>query len=154
MMDEYNEKYYSKLAVRAIDIKADNCNMARDIAEWKMKVKRHWEEIEVRSVKVPDSTSSPLRFGEPFKAEVKIAYGSLSAEDIGMEVVFANKKEGRKDELLFVEPLKLKSNVKGVATFHCEFNIDHAGLLDYAIRMFPQNVQVVYKQETGLLRYI
>jgi hypothetical protein len=71
-----------------------------------------------------------------------------------MEVVFAHKQEGRRDELLFVRPLHLKSNARGVATYQSEFEIDHAGLLDYAIRMFPINSMVPSKQETGLLRYI
>jgi phosphorylase/glycogen(starch) synthase len=154
MLDEYREKFYLKLAVRAVEIKADNCSMARQIADWKTQVNAHWEEIEVKSVKVPDSRRTPLRFGELFKAEVKVSSGSLSPEDVGMEVVFASKKEGRKDELLFVRPLMLKSKSKGVATFQCEFDIDHAGLLDYAIRMFPHNPLVPCKQETGLVRYI
>ena len=103
---------------------------------------------------MPDSSRRPLRFDEAFKAEVKISSGTLDPEHIGIEVVFANKKEGRKDQLLFVEPLKLISKSKGVATFQCEFDIDHAGLLDYAIRLFPVHPLVPYKQETGLLRYI
>ena len=128
--------------------------MAGSIADWKSKISRHWDEVIVKSVKVPDSSNRALRFGESFKAEVKLDCGSLSLEDIGMEVVFGQKKDGRKDEVLFVKPLLLKASNKNTATFGCEFDIDHAGLLDYAIRMYPSNSMVSYKQETGILRYI
>ncbi len=154
MLDDYQRKYYSKLAVRAIEIKADDCSMAKSIADWKAKVGQHWSEIVVKSVKIPDSSKRPLRFGESFKAEVKLDCGSLLPEDIGMEVIFGHKENGRKDDVLFSKALELKSTEKGIASFSCEFTIEHAGLLDYAIRMFPYNPMVPYRQETGFLRYI
>jgi len=154
MLDEYNEKYYSKLAVRAVAIKADECSMARTLADWKTQVSHQWDEVVVKSVKVPDSSRQALRFGESFKAEVELNCGSLSPEDIGMEVVFGLKQDGRKEEALFVKPLELKGSSEGTATFSCEFGIEHAGVLDYAIRMFPVSSLLAYKQETGILRYI
>ena len=154
MLDEYREKFYSKLAIRAIEIKADNCSMAKSIADWKSKVSQHWGEVEVKSVKVPDSTKRALRFGESFKAEVELDCGPLSAKDIGMEVIFALKEDGFKDDVLFSKALELSGEANGTATFSCEFAIEHAGLLDYAIRMFPNSPLLPYSQETGLLRYI
>ncbi len=154
MLDEYNDKYYSKLAVRAVAIKADECSMAKSLSDWKTLASKHWDEVVVKSVKVPDSSSQALRFGESFKAEVILDCGSLSPEDIGMEVVFGLKQDGRKEEVLFVRPLDLIASTNGTATFSCEFGIEHAGVLDYAIRMFPVNPLLAYKQETGMLRYI
>ncbi|RLD78256.1 MAG: hypothetical protein DRJ15_11880, partial [Bacteroidetes bacterium] len=114
----------------------------------------HWGEVEVKSVKVPDSTKRALRFGESFKAEVELDCGPLSAKDIGMEVIFALKEDGFKDDVLFSKALELSGEANGTATFSCEFAIEHAGLLDYAIRMFPNSPLLPYSQETGLLRYI
>lgn len=154
MLDEYNEKYYGKLAQRAVAIKADGCLMARDISDWKAKIEKHWDEIVVSSVKVPDSSKRALRFGETFKVEVKLDCGSLSPEDIGMEVVFGSKAEGRMEDVLFTRPMEMKTSSKEVATYSGEFDIRFAGALDYAIRMFPRNPLVAYKQEAGFIRYI
>jgi len=154
MLDEYREKYYSKLAVRAVDIKTDNCSMAKVIADWKYKVQKYWHEVAVRSVKVPDSSGRALRFGESFKAEVKLESGSLSPEDIGMEVIFGRKGNGRREELLFTRPLELKRATKDTVTFSCDFAIEHAGLLDYAIRMYPTNPLLSSRYEMGLVKYI
>jgi hypothetical protein len=154
MLDEYREKYYSRLAVRAVEIKADNCSMARQIADWKYKVHKHWHELTVRSVKVPDSTGRALRFGDLFKAEVKLNSGSLSPEDIGMEVIFGHKGNGRREELMFTRPLELKRATRDTITFSCEFPIEHAGLLDYAIRLYPTHPLLSSSHEMGLVKYI
>jgi len=154
MLDEYNQKYYTKLAGRSVAIMADECSMAKNIADWKAKVNSHWDEIVVTSVKVPDSSKHTLRFGESFKAEVMLDCGSLLPEDIGVEVVFGRKQNGQVKDILFSKPLKLKSSSGETATFSCEFGIEHAGALDYGIRMHPANPQIPYKQDTGLVRWI
>jgi len=154
MLDEYNQKYYKKLAKRSIAIKADDCKMAKNIADWKVKTSAHWDEIVIKSVKVPDSSTRAIRFGELFKAEVKLSHGSLLPEDIALEVIFGQKENGQVKDVLFKKSLEMKSTTKGSATFSCEFEIDHAGVLDYAIRMFPSNPMLASNQETGILRYI
>lgn len=154
MLDEYRSKFYDKLAGRAVRIKADNCAMAARIAEWKSRVEKHWRGIEVKSVKVPDSSRRALRFGESFKAEVKLQLGELTPDDLALEVIFGKKQDGRMTDVLITHPMTLKSKTKNQATYSCEFGIDKAGVLDYAIRMYPCNDLIAYKQETNLLRYI
>ncbi|MEN8224521.1 MAG: alpha-glucan family phosphorylase [Bacteroidota bacterium] len=154
MLDEYAEKYYAPLAKRSLAIKADNCTMAESLASWKNDLEKHWEHIIVKSVKVPDASDRALRFGEVFKVEVVLDCGELNAENVGLEVVFGAQNNARRDEILFVRGLHLTSVKKGQASFTAEFEIDHAGVLDYAIRMFPIHPMLANKQETGLLRYI
>jgi len=154
MLDQYDSNYYAPLSKRAVSIKANNCSMAREIADWKSMIHTHWDAIKVISVKVPDSTERALRFGEAFKVEVELDCGELSPEDIGIEVVFGQQTDQRKEEISIRRELSLGSIKDGVAVFNAEFEIDHAGVLDYAIRIFPTSKLLSNKQETGLLRYI
>jgi phosphorylase/glycogen(starch) synthase len=154
MLDQYVEKFYIPLAQRSLDIKKDQCSMAAGIVAWKEKIARHWNDINVISVKVPDSTKRALRFEENFKVEVKLNRGELNAADIGIEVVFGQRVNDRMDDILFANPLKFKNDQKGVSTYTAEFGIDHAGVLDYAIRMYPSNPTIPYREETGMVRWI
>jgi phosphorylase/glycogen(starch) synthase len=137
-----------------VAIKADNCSMAKEIADWKEKLGKHWDGIIVKSVKVPDSTNRALRFGEVFKVEVILDCGELKPDNIGLEVVFGEQNDSRMEEIAFVKALVLKDVEKGLATFVGEFEIDRAGVLDYAIRVFPVSGLLSNKQETRLIRYI
>jgi hypothetical protein len=58
------------------------------------------------------------------------------------------------EDVLFTRPMEMKTSSKEVATYSGEFDIRFAGALDYAIRMFPRNPLVAYKQEAGFIRYI
>jgi len=154
MLDQYVENFYMPLAQRSLDIKKDQCSMAAGIVAWKEKIARHWNDINVISVKVPDSTKRALRFEESFKVEVKLNRGELNPADIGIEVVFGQRVNDRMEDILFANPLKFKNDQKGVSTYAAEFEIDHAGVLDYAIRMYPSNPTIPYREETGMVRWI
>ncbi len=154
MLDEYNSKYYRPLSERSVAIKKDDCSMARSISGWKEKLNRHWRDIVIKSVKVPDSSKRALRFGEVFKAEVKVEFGKIAVEDIGMEVVFGQRVNDQMEDILFSRPLAIGEVHDGIATFSSEFGIDHAGVLDYAIRMYPTNPLIPHKQETGMVKWI
>ena len=58
------------------------------------------------------------------------------------------------EDIAYAKPLVFKGVQKGLASFKGEHEIDHAGVLDYAIRVFPKNSLLANKQETRLLRYI
>ncbi|MDT8393185.1 MAG: alpha-glucan family phosphorylase [Bacteroidales bacterium] len=155
MLDQYVEKYYNSIAERAVAIKANNCALAAEIADWKSRIRAHWPEIVVKSVKVPDAKTRALTFGESFKVEVQLDCGQLSPEDIELEVVFGQQANLGLEDVLFVKKLRHRStNKEGLSVFAGDFEIDHAGSLDYAIRIFPSNPLLPNKQETGLLRYI
>ncbi len=154
MLDEYRSKYYEPLAKRAVDIKADECAMAREIADWKGHVQKYWSDIVVRSVKVPDASARALRFGEGFKVEVKLECGNIDPNDLGLEVVFGRQNKERLQEILFKHQLSYQGSKDGMCVFSGAFEVDHAGVLDYAIRMYPIHPMLANQQESGLLRYI
>jgi glucan phosphorylase len=154
MLDEYVLKYYSPLAKRSVAMKADECSLARRVAEWKSLINQQWNNIKVLSVKVPDSANQALKFGELFKVEVKLECDAIPAEDIKIEVVFGQRVNDSMQDIMFTKPLELKHTQKGISEFSGEFEIEHAGVLDYAIRMYPSNPMIAHKHEAGQLRWI
>ncbi|MCX6267167.1 MAG: alpha-glucan family phosphorylase, partial [Bacteroidetes bacterium] len=86
-LDDYIRQYYNPLLKRSRIMAGKNYEMARHIANWKRKVMRGWESIEVISVKTPDSNVKPLSLGESFKAEIVLDLNELSGTDIGIEVL-------------------------------------------------------------------
>ena len=83
-----------------------------------------------------------------------MAFGEIAPENIGMELVFGQRVNDRMEDILFSKPLGIGEVHDGIATFSSEFGIDHAGVLDYAIRMYPANPLIAHKQETGMVKWI
>jgi phosphorylase/glycogen(starch) synthase len=154
MMDDYFSKFYIKMFRRAEDIKSDDFHLARKIASWKRKVLNAWENIEVISINVPDPTSSPLKLGKKFTAEIILDLNELSADDIGIEVVFGQKENDEVKEIMFIRDLKMMGRSNGYVTYFCEFSMEKAGVFDYAFRVFPKSSLLAHRQSFGLVKWI
>lgn len=153
-IDDYYEKYYVKLFDRSAKMKAGNFVFAKEMAIWKNRMIKGWESIEVVSVKVPDSSISPLLMGDKFKAEIAIDMNELSADDIGIEVLFGQKENDEVKKILHKEEMELV-NVDGhFVTFKCEIQTDSAGVFDFAFRIFPKNANLPHRQDLKILKWV
>ncbi|HNY03324.1 MAG TPA: alpha-glucan family phosphorylase, partial [Bacteroidales bacterium] len=152
-LDDYIRQYYKPLSQRTKLMTAKNFEMARHIASWKRKVIRGWESIEVVSMDTPDSTVRPLSLGEPFRAEIVLDLNELSGTDIGVEVLFGRKVNDEVKELMYKEEMVMTRTEKNLVTFSCDIQIEHAGVYDFAFRMFPKNPLLPHRQDFGLVRW-
>ncbi|MCF8303772.1 MAG: alpha-glucan family phosphorylase [Bacteroidales bacterium] len=155
MLNDYISFYYNKLYKRSQELEANNYALSRHISAWKRKVMREWDNIEVVSVDVPYSVRRPLSLGEKFNAGVKLDIANLNPEDIGIEVIFGNKKQDSEEhEIIHQEELK-QSNVEGsVVTFTCEIPTTRSGMYDYVFRVFPKNKHLPHRQDFGLVKWV
>ena len=133
---------------------AKNYEMARHIANWKRKVSRGWESIEVRSVNIPDSSQKPLSLGESFKAEITLDLNELSGTDIGIEVLFGKKINDEVKEPIFIEAMTMASAENNMVTFACDIPFKQAGVYDYAFRLFPKSPLLPHRQDFNLVKWI
>ena len=153
-LDDYIRQYYNPLFKRSRIMAGKNYEMARHIANWKRKVMRGWESIEVVSVKTPDSNLKPLSLGESFKAEIVLDLNELSGTDIGIEVLFGKKINDEVKEPSFTEEMTLMRSEKNLVAFACDIPINQAGVYDYVFRLFPKSPLLPHRQDFNLVKWI
>lgn len=153
-VDDYYEKFYHKLFIRTDKMKENDYAFAREISNWKIKMIKGWDSIEVVSVKVPDSTLNPLLMGESFKTEIVLDTNELSSEDIGIEVLFGQKENDEVKKILFKEEMKLIKSEGHFVTFNCEIPTNSAGVFDFAFRIFPKNKNLAHRQDLKILKWV
>lgn len=155
MLNDYRELYYKKLYKRSQELQANNFALSRHISAWKRKLIREWGNIEVISLNVPHSARRPIPLGEKFTAEVKLDIASLHPEDIGVEVIFGNKKKDSEDrEIIYQEELKQQSVEGSEVSFSCEIPTTRSGRHDYIFRVFPKNKYLPHRQDFGLVKWV
>ncbi len=152
-LDDYIEKYYSKLFERSRQINDKNYEMARHIASWKRHVSRSWDSIEVVKVSIPDSTQKPLALGDSFRAEIVLNVNELSGSDVGVEVLFGKKENDAVRSPMFIRELEMVSSERNIVSFSCEIPINQAGVYDFAFRLFPKNPLLPHRQDFHLLKW-
>ena len=154
MIDDYQEKFYKKLLERSHHIHKNNYEMAKQIASWKKKVMRSWESIEVVSINIPDSTNTPLVLGENFQAEIVLDLNELADSDVGIEVVFGQKKMDEVQEISFIREMNLVKRENHQVTFTIEIPAIRAGVFDYAFRVYPKNNLLAHRQDFGIVKWL
>lgn len=154
MLDDYYDRFYNKLTERAKQLRENRYQAAFEIDNWKAKIKQNWDQLDVKSIKVPDPTVRPLNFGENFIAEITLDTPGLQPGDVAIELIFGRKLFDKIDEIVFVEPMNLTESGDGWATYKVNVPIYRAGVYDYTFRIYPTNRLLPHRQDLPLVKWI
>ncbi len=155
MIDDYNEKFYSKMHKRTKEMRADNFAKAQELAAWKKKIQNGWDKIELVRRDFPDTILKPYISGERFSGTVVLDLKELHEENIGVEMVFTDTKH--EDKLVIsdeVKELKLEKKEGSLAYYTTEFHLSKPGVYDYGLRIFPKNDKLAHRQDFPILKWI
>ena len=83
MLDDYCKNFYSKLFTRIALIREDNYRLAFILQDLKEHIRNNWEGIEIKAVRLPDSSIKPLKLGDEFTVEVDVYTNGIKPENIG-----------------------------------------------------------------------
>jgi glycogen phosphorylase len=154
MLDHYEERYYSKLWNRSKQLKINDLKPIKELAAWKNRVRRAWNAIELIDLKAPDTFNHSLPLGSHFEASVTLHLQDLSAQDIGVEVVFFRRKSETELDLIGTYELTAKGQKEAHATYACDIAPAAAGVFEYGFRMYPKHPLLAHRQDFGLVRWL
>lgn len=153
-LDDYYRQFYYPAFSRRKNIVENDYEMLRELARWKQKVLNVWGQIEVVNIEIPDSTVKPLLLTESFRASVILDVKNLTADEIGVEVVFGQKEFDVVKKIHFIEELKPGSVHNGCVEYTCNIPFVRSGVYDYSFRVFPRSKMLKYRQDFPLVKWI
>lgn len=151
MLEDYIERFYSKEAKRSAIIKANNYALAKEIAAWKIEVASKWDEIEIKSVELPENLQYNPIIGEEYPIEVTIDNKGLG-NCLGVELIISpiNPQEGEGDETVELQVVKTEGSV---TTFSLVYQPQNAGAHKFAFRMYPKHAELPHRQDFAYVRW-
>ncbi|MBD3236915.1 MAG: alpha-glucan family phosphorylase [Candidatus Eisenbacteria bacterium] len=90
--EEYTRRFYIPSLLNWNWLIKDGMQQAREIARWKARLREHWNEIEIASVTTDSDVD--LAVGDSLEVRARITLGSLSPEDVKIEVFYGVLTEG------------------------------------------------------------
>ncbi len=151
MLDDYIERFYSKLGARSKKLNANNYAKAIEIANWKETFAANWEQIEIVSFENKIPTSNKI--SELISLQVVIDAKNMPADSISVESVVTTTDEQGKTTLNNIIPWKLDKTEGSKLTFSLEDSCDVAGQYKYAFRILPKNADLPHKQDFCYVRW-
>lgn len=154
MIDDYNNKYYSKLDSRTDDLQYDDYKMAKVLSSWKKKVSLEWGNIKIVSLKLPDPEKRMLKMGDKYHFRVVLDLANLTSDDIGIEIVIAEIGEREKVNIKKIEEFGFVGMKEGFGVYEIEISPHKPGAFNYGLRLFAKNENLPHKQDFPFVMWI
>jgi phosphorylase/glycogen(starch) synthase len=153
MLTDYMNQYYEPQAKDAEAVKADDFRQARELAAWKSRVRREWENVRLISRTEPETTYD-LTLATPFHAAMELQMGSLTPEEVGLEVVFAQTDAHGKLHIVEVQECQVVSFKDGVAKYQVDMLPEKTGAYQVGARVFAKNPLLPHRQSFECVKWL
>lgn len=154
-LSDYEERFYNKLYVRSKEVKENKYAMAKEIVEWKHKMQREWDNVEILSVKIPSIYKESIAVGNEYDLEVTLSCGSISPADIGVELVATRPNhEGDVDGFIKKSEFIRIASEGHVATYRLKYVGEQSGTFSVGVRIYAQNKLLAHQQDSGLVKWL
>ena len=153
-LNDYYNDYYNKLHTRHSRLLANNAAMLKELVAWKRKIKYAWNTIELIDLQYPNSANKPLDLGEEYTMKVVLQLANnMSAQDLGVEVLFTENKGGVKTLLKTIE-LEAAEDNQGRVVYSKTTRAMLSGVYECAFRIYPKNKLLPHRQDFPLLKWV
>ena len=160
MVREYVQRLYMPAAKAAAAIAQHEFAGGRDLAAWKGIVTAGWSGVSVVHVESGGLARVP-QVGDQLHVRAQVQLGSLTPEDVAVEVVYGTSREG--DDLVNVATVELAPLdddaaagtgpivLDGSRTFAGTVTLARPGSFGYNVRVVPKNQYLANPAEMGLV---
>jgi phosphorylase/glycogen(starch) synthase len=154
MIDDYFERYYSKLYIRNKYLVENNFEKGKAMAAWKKSMQEEWDNIEVINYNFERSDDNVYRSGHEYRAEIALDVKKIPKENVGVEFIITHMGKQGEYEFVASEEFRLVSCKSGKCLYRASLIPEKAGSYFYGIRIYPKHKDLPHKQDFYLLRWI
>ena len=154
MLTDYQERYYSKLWARTLEMRKDDYDMARRIAAWKRRVSAAWDKVRIVSVQQFDVGREAIMVNTPYRIEAVVDVDGLDAQDIGVELIIADQIEPDSQvRILDRMDLNVTETDGSLVRYAVNSIPTFPGSFDVAIRVYPKNDLLPHRMDFALVKW-
>jgi phosphorylase/glycogen(starch) synthase len=153
MLTDYEEHYYHPMAERHARLVADNYALAIEIADWKKRVAREWEGVEVKALDFPPKVRQDITLGGTYTGSVSLDLGGLTPEEVGVELVVTEQVDGHV-KVLYTSDFTAVSFKDGIALYSLDITAAEPGIFTLGIRIYPRNPLLAHRQDLALVKWL
>ncbi len=154
MIDDYYEKYYSKLWERNKYLTANDFEKAKEMAAWKKTMVEEWDNIEVLNYNFEKPEENVYHSGHDYRSEIALDIKKIPKEYVGVEFVFTQLNKNGEYEYADSQEFKLVNSKNGKCLYRANLIPEKAGTFFYGIRLYPKHKDLPHRQDFYLLRWI
>lgn len=149
MVMDYVRKFYFPASQQHKRITANEGQLARQLAEWKQRVREHWHGV---SLTVNDDIPYPCYHDEELHLSASANLNGLNASDVRVEcIINPLNPEGNEQPEPFVAQLKADNEEHSSAAFALSLTPPFPGEQTLRFRMYPHHSALCHPFEMGFM---
>lgn len=152
MVKDYGNLMYAATAMRSHSLTADSFRLARELADWKLKVAMRFSSMHLIDVRFEGINGGAIHTEKPFAVKVRLDPGKMGPDELLAELVIGRISGDRLISDIESIPLH-RSDVEdtGIMTLACKHSVQESGRYAYGIRVIPFRRDLSNKEELGLV---
>ncbi|HEX3005892.1 MAG TPA: alpha-glucan family phosphorylase, partial [Angustibacter sp.] len=151
MVKDYVEQLYTPAARAGWALNGPGFQGARELADWKARVRSAWESVRVDHVESSGVSDSP-QVGDVLSVQAFVSLDGLSADDVQVQVVHG--RVSYQDELTDTRVVTLQhaeTYEGGRHRFEGDIKLARTGAFGYTVRVLPSHQGLASPAELGLV---
>jgi starch phosphorylase len=150
MVMDYVTRLYCPAREQHRRLSADNGAGARELAEWKARVRSRWQGVRIALANDPPGA---VHHDEAVSLRVRVALNGLQASDVVVECLVdpAPESEGASEQRVQLEALPDSAEER---IFSADFHALNSGLQEMRLRIYPYNPLLSHRFELGLMIWL
>ncbi len=150
MAHEYHQHFYFPAMTKFELLFANEQQQAKQYTLWKQTVAKSWQKI--RFVSIDEKKPSEHQVGSAIEIKVKIALGSLTPNDVNVQIYHGHVDADNEIISAKIEPMAwAEKHRDNVHSFVGSISCQSSGLYGYTVRVVPKNELFSTPHETGLI---
>jgi starch phosphorylase len=150
MLQDYMEDMYLPAQIKTEQMFAKNFQQAKNLAQWKIKMRAEWNSIRFLNVETSDDRALNVDSSLEIKAEIYL--GKIKPDDVNVQVYFG--KLNSKDEIDDGELLSMKMSQKiddEKYIFTAKIDTWQSGYNGFTLRIIPEHKGLANPFDDGLI---
>ena len=149
MVYQYTVEAYSPAASRYLRLEEDGFKRARALAQWRAKLRQGWGSV--RITRLESDLPDEIRVGLGFDIRVWVQPGSLSAEDLAVQVYLGRVDENQEIAAPSLVPMEQRGTSGDGVLFHARISCETSGMQGFTARVVPHHEDLAHLHATGLI---
>ncbi|RYV49733.1 alpha-glucan family phosphorylase [Pengzhenrongella frigida] len=150
MVADYVQQMYAPAALAGRALDGPGFTGARELAEWKAKVRSQWSHVHVDHIE--SGVGEVPQVGDALHVRAIVSLGLLTPQDVEVQVVHGRVSESDDLTSFGTQPLAVdESYENGRYSFGADVLLDSSGPFGYTVRIVPRHPALASIAELGLV---
>ena len=154
MLDDYTNKFYLPMWHRSDSLVADNYKRVRELVDWKKRIVKVWNDIEVESLTYSKIDDGTISLGDHFTADAVIDTKELIDRSIGLELVVTRLDDDGKTHFVSTKEFDLVKSEGSKLYLKLDTQVKVNGMFRFAFRLFPKNPDLPHRMDFSYVRWV